>query len=102
MAVIAAGTPAPPFSLRRFDGDRFTNAELAGRATVLVFYPYAFSAVCTDRFSIYQELLGDFAAQGATLYGVSCDAPDAQEAFRVSLRLDIEMLSDWEPKGETC
>ena len=45
----------------------------AGRR-VLVFYPFAFSPVCTDQLSVYNEVLDDFAERGATLYGVSCDA----------------------------
>jgi peroxiredoxin (alkyl hydroperoxide reductase subunit C) len=102
MAVIPPGTPAPRLTLRRLEGDPFTNADLEGATTVLVFYPYAFSSVCTDQFQIYNEVLGDLAEHGATLYGVSCDAPEAQTAFRQSLGVDIEMLSDWEPKGEVC
>ena len=100
MPVITPGTPAPEFRLLRRDESSFTNADLAGRTTVLVFYPHAFSDVCTDQFSIYQEVLDEFAAQGATLYGVSVDWTDAQEAFRARLGTDIEMLSDFEPKGE--
>jgi peroxiredoxin len=69
---------------------------------VLVFYPYAFSPVCTDQLSVYNELLGEFAAQGATLYGVSCDSTWSQRAFQEQLGVDIEQLSDFEPKGATC
>jgi len=43
VAVLPAGTPAPAFSLARADGGRFTEADLAGRRTVLVFYPFAFT-----------------------------------------------------------
>ena len=100
MPVIAPGTKAPDFTLLRRDGSTFTNADLEGATTVLVFYPHAFSAVCTDQFSIYQEVLEEFRGQGATLYGVSVDWTDAQEAFRSRLGTDIEMLSDFEPKGE--
>ncbi len=99
MAVIAPGTHAPDFSLLRHDGSTFTNADLDGRTTVLVFYPHAFSSVCTDQFSIYQEVLGALSEQGATLYGVSVDWTDAQEAFRTQVGTEIEMLSDFEPKG---
>ena len=102
MAVIAPGTPAPPFSLRRHDGGTFTNEDLSGKTTVLVFYPHAFSDVCSDQFQIYQEVLGELTEQGATLYGVSVDWVDAQEAFRRSLGVEIEMLSDFEPKGEVA
>jgi peroxiredoxin len=99
---IEAGQPAPELSLRRSNGDPFTREDLLGRTTVLVFYPFAFSPVCTDQLSIYNEVLEDFRERGATLYGVSCDATYSQTAFRQQLGIEIEQLSDFEPKGETC
>ena len=99
MAVLPAGAPAPEFSLARHDGSRFTRADLEGRTTVLVFYPNAFSPVCTDQLSIYNEVLDEIAARGATVYAVSCDNHHAQEAFRQHLGIEIEQLSDFEPKG---
>ena len=69
---------------------------------MLVFYPFAFSPVCTDQFNLYEEVLDDFKARGATLYGVSCDATWSQKAFREKLGVTIEQLSDFEPKGEAC
>ena len=102
MAVLEAGRPAPEFSLAHYDGERFTRADLEGQTTVLVFYPFAFSEVCTDQFNVYEEVKDEFAARGATLYGVSCDGVWAQQAFREQLGVEIEQLSDFEPKGATC
>ena len=99
---IEAGQPAPEFSLATYEGDRFTREDLRGRITVLVFYPFAFSGVCTSQLGLYDEVLDDLAAQGARLYGVSCDSVWAQQAFREKLGITIEQLSDWEPKGEAC
>ena len=99
MSVLAAGSDVPEFTLRREDGEPFSRDDLAGKTTVLVFFPAAFSSVCSDQFQIYEEVLGDFAAQGATLYGVSCDQSDSQTAFRESLGVTIEMLSDFHPKA---
>ena len=99
---LAAGTPAPEFSLARAEGGSFTRADLIGRTTVLVFYPFAFSPVCTDQLGLYDELRDEFAARGATLYGVSCDATYSQTAFREKLGLSMEQLSDFEPKGAAC
>jgi peroxiredoxin len=99
--IIAPGTPAPDFSLARQDGEAFTRADLVGGGTtVLVFYPFAFSPVCTDQLQVYDEVREELAARGATLYGVSCDHTYSQVAFRESLGVQIEQLSDWEPKGE--
>ena len=102
MTPIAAGETAPAFTLGG-DQDRvFTQADLAGTTTVLVFYPFAFSPVCTDQLSLYDDLRDEFAQRGAVLYGVSCDAVWSQRAFREKLGISIEQLSDFEPKGETC
>jgi peroxiredoxin len=100
--VVAAGDPAPEFSLARPNGPPFTRADLLGRTTVFVFYPFAFSPVCTDQLGVYNEVLDEFAAKGATLYGVSCDATYSQQAFKEQLGIDIEQLSDFEPKGAAC
>ena len=102
MTVLAAGSPVPEFTLRREDGRAFTRADLEGHTAVLVFYPFAFSPVCTDQLSLYDTVAEDFAAKGATLYGVSCDASPSQAAFREHLGVGIEQLSDFEPKGATC
>ncbi|MFL5821808.1 MAG: redoxin domain-containing protein [Solirubrobacteraceae bacterium] len=99
---LAAGTTVPGFTLRREDGSEFTRDDLLGHTTVLVFYPFAFSRVCTDQLNLYEEVLDDLKAKGATLYGVSCDAPYAQSAFREKLGVSIEQLSDFEPKGAAC
>jgi peroxiredoxin len=99
MSIIAAGTPAPDFTLKREDGSDFTREDLLGNTSVLVFYPFAFSPVCTDQLQIYEEALEDLAAQGATLYGVSTDPGWSQKAFKEKLGVTIEQLSDFEPKG---
>jgi peroxiredoxin len=100
--IIAPGTPAPDFVLRRDDETAFTRADLSGQKTVLVFYPFAFSSICTNQLNLYEEVQDEFAARGATLYGVSCDAHYSQTAFREQLGVSIPQLSDFEPKGETC
>ena len=69
--IVHPGAPVPEFTLRREDGSEFTRADLAGHTTVLVFYPFAFSPVCTDQLNLYDEVLEEFQAAGATLYGVS-------------------------------
>jgi len=101
MEIIQAGQPAPEFSLDRYKEEPFTRADLLGRTTVFVFYPFAFSPVCTDQLSVYWEVREEFAERGATLYGVSCDATWSQHAFNRWLGIDIEQLSDFEPKGAT-
>ena len=102
MSAIAPGSPAPSFTLARSDGASFTEADLLGRTTVLVFYPFAFSPVCTDQLQLYESLLAELADRGAVLYGVSCDSSWSQTAFREKLGVSSEQLSDFEPKGAAC
>jgi peroxiredoxin len=102
MAIIAAGTTVPDFVLKREDGGDFTQDDLRGGTTILVFYPFAFSPVCTDQLQVYEEAVPELAESGATIYAVSTDATPAQTAFREKLGVSIEQLSDFEPKGETA
>jgi peroxiredoxin (alkyl hydroperoxide reductase subunit C) len=102
VSVLDPGTSAPEFRLTRGDGESFTEQDLRGRRTVLVFYPFAFSPVCTDQLQLYEPLTQELAAAGDALYGVSCDSTYAQSAFREKLGVSCEQLSDFEPKGAAC
>lgn len=102
MSVVSPGTPAPEFRLAREDGGEFTNADLAGQTTVFVFYPFAFSPVCTDQLQLYEGALVELGERGVKLCGVSCDSTWAQRAFKEKLGVTSEQLSDFEPKGATC
>jgi peroxiredoxin (alkyl hydroperoxide reductase subunit C) len=102
VAVLQAGAPAPSFTLRRADGEEFSEQNLQGRTTVLVFYPFAFSPVCTDQLQVYDPLVAELAGRGGALFGVSCDSTWAQSAFREKLGVSSEQLSDFEPKGAAC
>ncbi len=97
--MIEPGTPAPDFTLRNQDLEKVSLGDYAGRKLVLCFYPGDFSPVCTDQLSIYQEVLGDIEARGASLVGVSVDGPFCHRAFREQLNLTFPLLSDFHPKG---
>jgi peroxiredoxin len=102
VSALVPGTPAPAFRLMREDGEGFTEEDLQGEKTMLVFYPFAFSLVCTDQLQLYEGVLGEVAERGATLYGVSCDSVYSQIAFTQKLGVSSKQLSDFEPKGAAC
>src|SRR5258708_31238826 len=99
MSVIEPGRPAPDFTLKTAQGEDFTLQDLQGQGTVLVFYPFAFSAVCTDQLQLYDPLIDGPPERGARLFGVSCASTWAQSAFADKRRVSSEQLSDFEPKG---
>jgi peroxiredoxin (alkyl hydroperoxide reductase subunit C) len=100
--MIEPGTAAPDFALPDQDGNIVKLEDLRGQTTVLVFYPNDFSPVCTDQLNVYQEVLGELEAEGATLLGVSVDSAWAHKAFQRHLGVAIPLLADFHPKGEVA
>jgi peroxiredoxin (alkyl hydroperoxide reductase subunit C) len=98
--MIEPGADAPDFALRDQDGKTVSLADLSGQTSVLVFYPMDWSPVCTDQLNVYQEVLGDLEARGATLYGVSVDSAFSHKAFAGHLGITFPLLADFHPKGE--
>lgn len=102
MSVLDAGTQVPSFTLAREDGEKLTQEDLRDATTILVFYPFAFSPVCTDQLQLYERVLDRLTGNGERIFGVSCDSTWAQKAFREKLGVSIPQLSDFEPKGAAC
>jgi peroxiredoxin (alkyl hydroperoxide reductase subunit C) len=100
--MIAAGEPAPDFTLRDQDGEKVSLSDYRGRKVLLVFYPMDFSPVCSDQLSIYQEVKPQIAARGVELVGISVDHGFAHKAFQERLGIDTRLLADFEPKGEVA
>jgi len=98
--MIAAGEPAPEFTLRNQDGEKVSLSDYRGRKVLLVFYPQDFSPVCSDQLSVYQEVKPQLAAKGVELLGISIDHAWAHKAFQERLGIDTPLLADFEPKGE--
>ena len=100
--MIAAGEPAPDFTLRNQDGEETSLSDFRGRKVMLVFYPGDFSPVCGDQLSIYQEVKPEITEKGVELVGISVDSFFAHKAFQEKLGIDTTLLSDFEPKGEVA
>jgi peroxiredoxin len=97
--MIAAGTPAPDFTLKDQEGEEVSLSDFKGRKVLLVFYPMDFSPVCSDQLSIYQEVKPEVEDKGVTMIGISIDHPYAHKAFQEKLGVDTTLLADFEPKG---
>jgi peroxiredoxin len=100
--MIEAGAAAPDFTLSDQDGATVSLKDLDGQYSVLVFFPAAFSPVCTDQLSVYQEVLPELRARNAALYGMSVDGAFSLKAFQTSIGTTIPLLSDFHPKGEVA
>jgi mycoredoxin-dependent peroxiredoxin len=92
------GSQAPDFTARNQHGEQFRLSEYRGRRdVVLVFYPYAFSRVCTSELGALRDR-PDLLA-GAEFVGVSCDPMFTLRAYAEAERLEFGLLSDFWPHG---
>jgi peroxiredoxin len=98
--MIEPGAHAPDFTLPDQDENPVSLSDFAGSKLIIAFYPADFSQVCTDQLSIYQEVLADIEAQGASLVAISVDSHHSHRAFREKLSLTMPLLADFHPKGE--
>jgi peroxiredoxin len=100
---LAVGDHAPDFALRDQHGQRVTLSSYAGKkAVLLVFYPYAFSGVCTGELTGFRDDLGAFETDDSTLVAISCDPIYTQRAFADRDGIFFPLLADFWPHGEVA
>lgn len=97
--MLQAGDKIPEFSLKDLEGETVSNETLLGQRSVLVFFPAAFSGVCSDQLSVYQEMQVEFEKHNAKVYGISVDVFHSQKAFADQRGLTMPLLSDFFPQG---
>jgi mycoredoxin-dependent peroxiredoxin len=95
---VEIGQEAPDFTLRDENGQETTLSSRRGKNVVLVFYPFAFSRMCTKELHDITDREDRFGASSA-VYGISVDSPFALKAFKEQEGLSAHLLSDFEPKG---
>ncbi len=94
------GRSAPDFTLRNQHGESISLAGFAGKQHVaVVFYPFAFSGVCTVELREIRDSITDFADEGATILAVSCDPMYALRVFADREGIGFALLSDFWPHG---
>jgi peroxiredoxin len=97
------GDPAPAFDLHVAKGERVRLADFRGHSNVLlVFHPYAWTAVCTEEALDLQANLESFRAAETELVFVSCDTPAARQAWKESLGAEFTFASDFWSHGEAA
>ena len=98
-AGLGAGAVAPDFTLRDQHGQDVTLSALRGTPVALVFYPFAFSGICTGELCEIRDNLAAFADEGVRLLAVSCDHMFSQRAYADAQGLTFPLLSDFWPHG---
>jgi peroxiredoxin len=94
------GQPAPGFELRDQHGRTVRLADFRGKKNVvLMFFPFAFTGVCTGELRAVQAGLPAFQNERTQLLAVSCDSMHALRVFSDAEGLDFPLLSDFWPHG---
>ena len=95
---LAIGTLAPDFTLKTKTADGLHDIKLSDHTAkgpvVLLFFPLAFTGVCTQEFCDVSGGLSAYTELGATVLGVSVDSPFAQEAWAKANQISVTLVSD--------
>jgi glutaredoxin-dependent peroxiredoxin len=96
---LAPGSKAPAFSLKSKTADGLKDVALADslgkKQTVLLFFPLAFTSVCTDEMCSVSQGLDAYTGLNAAIYAISVDSPFAQEAWAKANKITFPILSDF-------
>lgn len=91
---LAAGDPAPEFTLPDADGTAVALADYRGRTVVLYFYPAAGTTGCTKQACDFRDNLAELNGAGLDVVGISPDPPAKLATFRDAEGLTFPLLSD--------
>ena len=99
---LSVGDTAPEFSLPDQDRQPVALAELRGAPVLLVFYPFAFSGICTGELCQLRDELAEYSDAGVRVLAISTDPVFSLKAFRAKEGFDFPLLSDFWPHGEVA
>jgi peroxiredoxin len=95
---ISVGTKAPDFNLKSKQASGIVDVKLSNnfgkKNTVVLFFPLAFTSVCTKEMCDITAGLNSYSGMNADVIGVSVDSPFAQEAWAQKEKIGITLASD--------
>lgn len=92
---IAIGQTAPDFTLYDSEKNKVTLSELKGQPVLLLFFPLAFTSVCTKELCSVRDNIGLYTTINAKVFGISVDALQTLAKFKEDQHLNFTLLSDF-------
>lgn len=92
---VQTGQPAPDFTLYNSDKQKISLHDYRGKKVVLLFFPFAFSSVCTKEMCEVRDNIARFNNVDAEVFGISVDSLYTLAKFREDQRLNFPLLSDF-------
>jgi len=100
---VEVGSKAPDFSLKNQDGETVSLSDFKGKQAVLVvFYPFAFSGICTSELCSVRDDLTSFQNETVQVLGISVDTTWSLKAWAQQEGYEFPLLSDFWPHGATA
>lgn len=101
--MVEVGSIAPNFTLNDYNKQPVSLSDFRGeRNVLLVFYPFAFSGICTGELCQLRDEFADYDGQGVQVIGVSVDTPFSLKAWAEQQGYQFPLLSDFWPHGEVA
>ena len=98
---LAIGSMAPDFELVNQHGQKISLSSFQGKKIVVViFYPFAFSGICTGELCALRDDLAAFQNEKVELISISCDPMYANKVFAEQEGYKFQVLSDFWPHGD--
>ena len=98
---ITVGQKAPNFNLPDQDKNMVSLESLKGKNVVLLFFPAAFTGVCTKEMCQTRDELAVFSSLNAQVFGISVDMSFSLEKFREANQINFPLLSDFNKEAIT-
>lgn len=92
---IVLGQAAPDFSLFDSEKNKVTLSELKGKNVVLLFFPLAFTGVCTKELCSVRDNIAAYNDTNAQVLGISVDSLFVLDKFKQEQNLNFPLLSDF-------
>jgi len=92
---IQAGQQAPDFSLFDSDKNKVSLAGYRGKNVVLLFFPLAFTSVCTAELCNVRDNIGHYNNTNAQVFGISIDSLFVLNKYKIEQQLNFPLLSDF-------
>ena len=97
---LTIGQEAPDFTLMNQHGESVSLSSFKGKKNVvIIFYPFAFSGICTGELCALRDDLASFENDNSELLAISCDPMYAQKAFAEQEGYKFGVLADFWPHG---
>jgi peroxiredoxin len=92
---IAIGDKAPAFTLTSDTKEEVSLADYSGKNTVILFFPLAFTGVCTAELCQMRDEKSEYESMNAEILGISIDSPFVLEEFKKQQKYNFPLLSDF-------